>query len=244
MQKNYLSELPHNSIPILDRGFVGLVDSMGDDRSIVQAARVSYGEGTKTVREDEKLIDYLYKHRHTTPFEMVELKFIARMPIFVARQWVRHRTASLNEYSGRYSEMPSDMYLPPLERIQTQDGKNKQASSGEQVNSGAAAQAIMQAAFKESYRKYESLVELGVARELARIVLPVANYTEWYWKCNLHNLFNFLRLRMDSHAQYEIRMYANAMYELIKPIVPLACTAFERYQFQCVNIDNIDEGAE
>lgn len=236
-------------IPCLDHGFVGLVDSMGTDDSIVQAARVSYGKGTKKVSEDRGLIRYLLRHKHTTPFEMVDLKFHCKMPIFVARQWVRHRTSSTNEYSARYSLMSDEFYIPDPENLMPQSKDNKQGRAGE-INQEDKEELLrlMKTSFDSDYRVYQALLgdqnslanmhengyEIteefdGIARESARSVLPVANYTEWYWKINLHNLFHFIKLRLDPHAQYEIRVYAQAMYDLIKPIVPVACEAFEDY---------------
>ena len=224
-------------VPLLNHGFVGLIDSMGNDSSIVQAARVSYGAGTKKVSEDRGLIRYLLRNLHTTPLEMVEFKFHCKMPIFVARQWIRHRTASVNEYSGRYSVMVDEFYVPELENILPQSTTNKQGRGGEMSDEQ---KQKIQLAIRESnddcYDRYRQLLnddqmndlgEEGLAREMARGVLSVNNYTEWYWKIDLHNLFHFLGLRMDSHAQYEIRMFANAMYDAIKPIVPFAAEAFE-----------------
>lgn len=221
-----------NYIPLLNAGFVGLVDHMGNDDSIVQAARVSYGKGTKKVSEDRGLIRYLIRHNHTTPLEMVTFKFHAQMPIFVARQWIRHRTASVNEYSGRYSEMSEDMFLPELNTIKPQSTNNKQGRNGNYTEEVAE---YIQGSIKHknNYDQtiYKSLLDRDLAKEMARGVLSVNNYTEWYWQINLHNLFHFLKLRMDAHAQYEIRVFADAMYELIKPIVPIACEAFEDYIF-------------
>ena len=233
-------------IPIFDDGFVGLVDHMGDDSSVVQAARVSYGDGTKTVSEDSGLINYLMRNMHTSPFEMIQLKFHAKMPIFVARQWVRHRTASINEYSGRYSVMVNEFYIPNIEVIQPQAKDNKQGRGGEMsMEDRLAAQHAIQYANTRCYETYKALLGEegkdvyateftsdfeGISREMARGVLSVNNYTEWYWTANLHNLFHFLALRMDSHAQYEIRKFADAMYELIQPICPLSCKAFEDYR--------------
>jgi thymidylate synthase (FAD) len=228
------SEILNNPkyIPVLNAGFVGLVDHMGNDDSIVQAARVSYGKGTKKVSEDRGLIRYLVRHSHTTPLEMVEFKFHCQMPIFVARQWIRHRTASVNEYSGRYSEMSDDMFVPELSTIKPQSNSNKQGRDGEFSESQ---QKLIQTRIiqnnKEDQDEYKLLLDTGMAKEMARGVLSVNNYTEWYWKIDLHNLFHFLKLRMDAHAQYEIRVFADAMYELIKPIVPIACEAFEDYIF-------------
>lgn len=224
-------------IKCLDHGFVRLVDVMGDDGSIVQAARVSYGAGTKTVNEDRGLIRYLMRHKHTTPFEMVEFKFHIKLPIFIARQWIRHRTANVNEYSGRYSIMKDDFYLPDVDQIRPQSENNKQGRSDETF-SEEKANAIREklgSVQKELYTEYESLLGEELARELARINLPLSNYTEWYWKIDLHNLFHFLRLRIDSHAQYEIRVYGEAMAEIVKEIVPHAWQAFEDYSLNSAN---------
>jgi len=225
-----------NEIKCLDKGFVRLVDVMGDDSSIVQAARVSYGKGTKTVNEDRGLIRYLMRHKHTTPFEMVEFKFHVKLPIFVARQWIRHRTANVNEYSGRYSEMKDEFYLPSTEQIRTQSVINKQGRADETLPSEHTAEILdsTQAHYETSFELYQSLLEKGLTRELSRMVLPVANYTEWYWKIDLHNLFHFLKLRLDTHAQYEIRVYAEAMAELVKAIVPLAWEAYEHYMLNSI----------
>lgn len=218
-------------IDCLDKGFVRLIDVMGDDAAIVQAARVSYGTGTKKVLEDRGLIRYLLRHAHTTPFEMVEFKFHVKLPIFVARQWIRHRTANVNEYSGRYSEMKDEFYTPHPNDIRPQSVANKQGRSDETLPEGMAEQAAN--AFKsgqdEAYAQYQEFLEQGIAREIARINLPVSNYTEWYWKIDLHNLFHFLRLRIDAHAQYEIRVFAEAIAELVQPFVPYAWEAFEDY---------------
>ncbi|MBM4174176.1 MAG: FAD-dependent thymidylate synthase [Ignavibacteria bacterium] len=225
------SALLDKRIDCLDKGFVRLIDVMGDDASIVQAARVSYGSGTKKVHEDRGLIRYLLRHAHTTPFEMVEFKFHVKLPIFVARQWIRHRTANVNEYSGRYSEMKDEFYTPSIQDIRPQSVSNKQGRSDETLPDGMAEQAAD--AFKkgqdDAYAQYQEFLEQGIAREIARINLPVSNYTEWYWKIDLHNLFHFLRLRIDAHAQYEIRVFAEAIAELVKPFVPHAWEAFEDY---------------
>ncbi len=224
-------------IKCLDHGFVRLVDVMGDDGSIVQAARVSYGAGTKTVNEDRGLIRYLMRHKHTTPFEMVEFKFHIKLPIFIARQWIRHRTANVNEYSGRYSIMKDDFYLPDLNQIRPQSENNKQGRSDETF-SDEKAKAIQEKlgnVQKELYTEYETLLGEDLARELARINLPLSNYTEWYWKIDLHNLFHFLRLRIDSHAQYEIRIYGEALAGIVKEIVPHAWQAFEDYSLNSAN---------
>jgi thymidylate synthase (FAD) len=218
-------------IDCLDKGFVRLIDVMGDDAAIVQAARVSYGSGTKKVLEDRGLIRYLLRHAHTTPFEMVEFKFHVKLPIFVARQWIRHRTANVNEYSGRYSEMKDEFYTPNPNDIRPQSVLNKQGRSEETLPDGMADQAAnaFKAGQDEAYAQYQEFLEQGIAREIARINLPVSNYTEWYWKIDLHNLFHFLRLRIDAHAQYEIRVFAEAIAELVKPFVPHAWEAFEDY---------------
>ncbi len=216
--------------PILEHGYVVLVDYMRDDDAIVQAARVSYGQGTKTVRDDRGLIRYLMRHRHTTPFEMVEFKFLIRLPIYVARQFVRHRTASINEYSSRYSVMPEEYDVPALESIREQSLRNRQGRGDalpEEVQK--AFRAEVERIGNESYASYTGFLEKGVARELARIVLPVGYYTEWYWKIDLHNLFHFLSLRLDAHAQEEIRLYAQAMAEIVRQVTPVAYQAFEDF---------------
>ena len=223
--------LIQKEIKCLDKGFVRLVDVMGDDSSIVQAARVSYGKGTKTVSEDRSLIRYLMKHRHTSPFEMVEFKFHVKLPIFVARQWIRHRTANVNEYSGRYSEMKDDFYLPDLESIRTQSTVNKQSRSEENIPDDISLTILSKLKDTQSFlfSEYQEFLEKNLARELARINLPLSTYTEWYWKIDLHNLFHFLKLRLAEEAQYEIRIYAEKIVELIKPFVPLAWEAFEDF---------------
>lgn len=227
------SEAEHaeKMIPCLDKGFVRLVDVMGDDAAIVQAARVSYGSGTKKVHEDRGLIRYLLRHMHTTPFEMVEFKFHIKLPIFVARQWIRHRTANVNEYSGRYSEMKDEFYVPAIDQVRAQSVSNKQGRADEAfpVDEAERIIAMMESSQQQAYAEYQQMLSQDLAREIARINLPVSNYTEWYWKIDLHNLFHFLRLRIDAHAQYEIRVYAQAMADLIKPYVPMAYEAFEDY---------------
>ncbi len=224
-------DTPAREIACLNCGFVRLVDHMGGDDAIVQAARVSYGKGTKSVTEDRGLIRYLMRHLHTSPFEMVEFKFHVKLPIFVARQWIRHRTASVNEYSGRYSVMKDEFYVPNPEAIHFQSRKNKQGRSTDDVPAELRAKVldILSASQRQLYGEYEGMLDADIARELARINLPLSLYTEWYWKIDLHNLFHFLRLRMDDHAQYEIRVYADAIAALIKPIVPFAWEAFEDY---------------
>lgn len=210
---------------------VTLVDHMGNDSSIVQAARVSYGEGTKTVNEDRQLIRYLMRHWHTTPFEMVEFKFHVKVPIFVARQWLRHRTASVNELSARYSVVKDDYWLP--DEYRTQSKVNKQCSS----NEGFTDESVLKSqkySCDLAFEVYEGLLERGISRELARTHLPQSAFTEFYWKIDLHNLFHFLRLRMHDHAQKEIRDCACKIFELVKPIVPVACEAFEDYRLNSV----------
>lgn len=217
--------------PVLDKGFVRLVDYMGGDARIVQAARVSYGAGTKTVREDAALIDYLLRHQHTSPFEQVVLTFHIRMPVFVARQWVRHRTARMNEVSGRYSVMSEDCYLPAAEDIAVQSADNKQGRANEPVSQAQADEVLAQmtADQQHAYDGYQQLLENGIARELARINLPLSLYTELYWQIDLHNLFHFLKLRLDSHAQREIRAYAQVLLDITKKVAPLAAASFENH---------------
>ena len=225
------SNLLNKEFQCLDKGFVRLVDYMGDDEAIVQAARVSYGKGTKTINEDRSLIRYLMRHKHTSPFEMVEFKFHVKLPIFVARQWIRHRTANVNEYSGRYSEMKDEFYIPDIDQIRPQSTLNKQGRSNEIFPEETSKEIInqLETTQRKLFGEYSQLLEIDLARELARINLPLSSYTEWYWKIDLHNLFHFLRLRLDYHAQYEIRVYGEAIAEIIRPIVPLAYEAFEDY---------------
>lgn len=215
----------------LDKGFIRLIDVMGDDTAIVQAARVSYGEGTRSVSDDRKLIRYLMRHRHTSPFEMVEFKFHIKLPIFVARQWIRHRTASVNEYSGRYSIMREEFYVPEPTQLRPQSSLNRQGRADEPLPTELAEELItrLEQTQQRLYAEYQELLQHDLARELARINLPLALYTEWYWKIDLHNLFHFLRLRMDEHAQYEIRVYAYTIANIVKVVVPLAWEAFEDY---------------
>lgn len=232
-------EKDKNYIPVLDHGFVGLVDHMGSDNAIVQAARVSYGAGTKQVQDDRNLIRYLMRHEHTTPFEMCEVKFHIKLPIFVMRQLVRHRTASMNEYSARYSVLTDEFYIPELEQIQKQSTTNKQGreESAWGFQEKRDIQHAFQRSFHNAYKEYASLLgkeDSGLARELARSVLPVGGYTELYWKANLKNFLHMARLRMDPHAQWEIRAFARAMYDLVKPLFPEACSAFEDYAVNSV----------
>ena len=231
---------PDGAIRVLDKGFVRLVDVMGDDSSIVQAARVSYAKGTKSVSEDEGLIRYLMRHQHTTPFEMVEFKFHCRMPIFVARQWIRHRTANVNEMSARYSEMPDWFYNPTAEMCTTQSAQNKQGGTGDEVEGSAEAAKAFEKLHEETYRLYEGFLGKNMRRELARAALPVSLYTEWYWKIDLHNLFHFLKLRLDKHAQYEIRVFAEAMAGVVKQRVPMAWRAFEDYSVEGMVLSRLE----
>lgn len=218
-------------IPVLDKGFVRLVDYLGGDQRIVQAARVSYGSGTKSFRQDRALIHYLLRNWHTSPFEQVILTFHTKMPIFVARQWVRHRTARLNEISGRYSVMKDEFYVPSPEHIRPQSQDNKQGRSEERFSAETEAEVIRLFSEEQSqvYGTYQKLLDLGLAREIARNNLPLSLYTEWYWQIDLHNLFHFLRLRMDAHAQYEIRAYAEALAQCAKAVAPIAYEAFEEH---------------
>ena len=211
---------------------VRLVDYMGNDAAIVQAARVSYGEGTKSVLEDRQLIRYLMRHWHTTPFEMVEFKFHVKVPIFVARQWLRHRTASVNELSARYSIVKDDVWVPDIYRKQSTTNKQGSEDSFEDSSAHKSQEHSCEIAFDV----YNGLVERGIARELARVHLPQSTFTEFYWKINLHNLFHFLRLRMDDHAQKEIHECSRIIFDLIKPIVPLACEAFIDYRVNSLTI--------
>lgn len=231
-----LENILEKEFKILDHGFVRVVDYMGNDSAIVQAARVSYGAGTKKVNEDQGLINYLMRNSHTTPFEMCEIKFHIKAPYFVARQWVRHRTANINEYSARYSIVDQDYYIPNSEEIALQSSNNKQGR-GELVNENLSQliQETIKNTSEEQYQKYSSMLENGVAREIARIVLPLNYYTEFYWKIDLHNLMHFLKLRTDPHAQYEIRVYALQMLEIMKLWVPLASQAFQDYKLSSRN---------
>ena len=233
---------------IHEHGFIALVDCMPRlapagqtaDSAIVQAARVSYGQGTKKVSEDRGLIRYLMRHHHTTPFEMVEFKFHIAMPVFIARQWIRHRTANVNEYSGRYSVMPDRFYRPTVDNVRRQSQANRQGGE-EQIDASTAERFLAYLARAEAmYGEYETLTAAGVSRELARCGLPLSVYTEWYWKCDLHNILHFLALRMDSHAQQEIRDYAFAMYRLIEPIVPITMEAFRDYRLNAVTLSGLE----
>ena len=223
-------------IPCLDHGFVRLVDVMGDDAAIVQAARVSYNSGSKSPEEDAKLIRYLMKHRHTSPFEMVEFKFHVKMPIFVARQWHRHRTASINEVSGRYTEMKDEFFSPSFEEMRTQDKANKQASGTDTIPDGDNASLNMNVSMNLIFAEYQTNLRRGLSREMARVILPLATYTEFYWKIDLHNLLHFLKLRMDSHAQPEIQVYGHALAKIVKDRVPIAYEAWYDHVLTAVTL--------
>jgi thymidylate synthase (FAD) len=223
------------AIPVLDHGFVRVVDYMGDDAAIVQAARVSYGRGTRAARDDRGLIRYLMRHWHSTPFEMCEIKLHVKLPVFVARQWIRHRTANVNEYSARYSILDREFYTPAPEHLAAQSSSNRQGR-GEVLEGEHAERAlrVLRAEADRAFDAYDGLLggedAPGLARELARMALPLSTYTQWYWKVDLHNLFHFLRLRADPHAQYEIRVYADAICDLVRAWVPHAWEAFEDYR--------------
>lgn len=225
-----IDEILYEEHKVLDYGFIRVVDYMGSDSAIVQAARVSYGKGTKQISQDEALIKYLMRHHHTTPFEMCEIKFHVKLPIFVARQWIRHRTANVNEYSARYSILDNEFYIPKPEHIAKQSDNNKQGS-GEAFDPYTSKK-IIDSLTNDSnlvYSHYEKFIEQGLAREIARTNLTLNYYTQFYWKIDLHNLLHFLRLRADKHAQYEIRVYAEVMLDIIKKWVPLAYSAFVEY---------------
>lgn len=221
-------EILDKEYKVLDKGFVRLVDYFGGDQRIVQSARVSYGEGTKTVSQDGALIDYLLRHQHTSPFEQVVMTFHLKMPIFVARQWVRHRMGRMNEVSGRYSIMKEEFYVPEEDKVSPQSKDNKQGRSDVAFESETAKKIIkeLEEGQKSAYENYSELIDLGLARELARINLPLSLYTEFYWEMDLHNLFHFLKLRLDSHAQYEIRVYAEAILEICRKVAPMATSSF------------------
>jgi len=244
-----LEEILYEPIPILDHGFVRVIDYMGDDAAVVQAARVSYGRGTKKVLEDQGLIRYLLRHWHTTPFEMAEIKFHVKLPIFVARQWVRHRMANLNEYSARYSRLDREFYLPDAATLGVQSSANRQGR-GEVLGADEAATVLnlLRADAEQCYDHYAWMLNedeagqpldsgrSGLARELARMNLTLNTYTQWYWKTDLHNLMNFLRLRADAHAQFEIRVYAEAMVDILKRWVPYTHDAFLEYRMNAAQL--------
>lgn len=230
---------------VLDKGFVRLVDYLGSDERIVQAARVSYGGGTKTYRKDKGLINYLLRNDHTSPFEQVNFTFHIKMPIFVARQWIRHRTARVNEISGRYSVMSDECYVPEGEHIALQSEDNKQGRDDAPVSAQLQQQVIdlLTEDQRISYENYQKLLDMGIARELSRINLPLSLYTQWYWQMDLHNLFHFLRLRLDAHAQYEIRVYAQQIFQLIRTVCPIACEAFEEHRLNGVSFSGSEMDA-
>lgn len=245
-----LEDLLFEPIKILDHGFIRVIDYMGDDSAIVQAARVSYGKGTKQLNQDKGLINYLMRHKHTTPFEMCDIKFHIKLPIFVARQWIRHRTASINEYSARYSILGSEFYLPEKHNLTAQSQTNKQGRSNEEIPEDIADKvlALLEKDAKICYQHYIEMMNqdeqgnildestIGITRELARMNLTLNYYTEWYWKVNLHNLLHFLLLRADPHAQYEIRIYADKMLEIVKAWVPFTYDAFNEYRLEGNNV--------
>ncbi len=230
---------------VLDKGFVRLVDYLGSDERIVQAARVSYGGGTKSCREDKGLINYLLRNDHTSPFEQVIFTFHIKMPIFVARQWIRHRTARVNEISGRYSVMKDEFYIPDPADIARQSEDNKQGRANEALDPDTAEKVrrLMKKSQEQNYSDYEDLLGIDLARELSRINLPLSLYTEMYWQIDLHNLFHFLRLRMDMHAQKEIRDYAKILYEIAAKTCPLACEAFMEHKVQGIQLSGTEAEA-
>jgi len=244
-----LEEILFQPSQVLDHGFIRVIDYMGDDNAIVQAARVSYGRGTRRVSEDAGLIRYLIRHRHSTPFEMCEIKFHVKLPIFVARQWIRHRTANVNEYSARYSILDREFYIPAPAQLAAQSAVNRQGRGA--VLEGADAARVLNMLRTDAMQTYDHYAEMlnedadgnprdpdrpGLARELARMNLTLNTYTQWYWKTDLHNLFHFLSLRADAHAQYEIRVYADAMIAATRAWVPIACQAFEDYRMGAVSL--------
>jgi thymidylate synthase (FAD) len=244
-----LEDLMFQAIPVLDHGFIRVIDYMGDDGAIVQAARVSYGRGTRRVSEDAGLIRYLMRHHHSTPFEMCEIKYHVKLPIFVARQWIRHRTANVNEYSARYSILDREFYLPAPEQLQAQSSTNRQGREAPLTpDQAAAVLELLRTDAARCYDHYEQLLNEGeggapsrpdepkLARELARMNLTLNFYTQWYWKIDLHNLLHFLALRMDAHAQYEIRVYAEAIDALVQRWVPQAWEAFRDYRLEATTL--------
>lgn len=233
------------SFSVLDKGFIRLVDYLGSDQRIVQSARVSYGEGTKSYRQDKGLINYLLRNDHTSPFEQVVFTFHIKAPIFVARQWVRHRTARMNEISGRYSVMKDEYYVPASENIALQSEDNKQGRKNESVDAETAAkiQEILTKDATSTFDAYHELLDMGLAREIARINLPLSMYTEWYWEIDLHNLFHFLALRIDGHAQWEIRAYAEIMLEMVRKVCPIATEAFENHKLGGLKLSRDERAA-
>ncbi len=244
-----LEEVLYEPIPVLDHGFIRVVDYMGDDAAIVQAARVSYGAGTKRARDDSGLINYLMRHWHTSPFEMCEIKLHVKLPIFVARQWIRHRTASVNEYSARYSILDREFYVPDAAHLAGQSSTNRQGRAD--ILEGDEAKRVFQILKEDAETSYDHYEEMlnenaegekldenrsGLARELARMNLPVSFYTQWYWKTDLHNLMHFIRLRADAHAQYEIRAYADVLHDLLERWVPITASAFDNHRAGAANL--------
>jgi thymidylate synthase (FAD) len=244
-----LEEVLYQAMPVLDHGFVRVIDYMGDDNAVVQAARVSYGKGTKKVSEDKGLIHYLMRHRHSTPFEMCEIKFHVKLPIFVARQWIRHRTANVNEYSARYSILDREFYIPAPEQLAAQSVANRQGRGD--VLTGAEAARVLDILKQDSTSAYDHYAEMlneseagetidaekqGLARELARMNLSLNFYTQWYWKIDLYNFMHFLSLRADPHAQYEIRVYAEAMLDMLRKWVPLTADAFDQHRLHAITL--------
>lgn len=242
-----LDNILGHAFEVLDCGFIRVIDYMGDDAAITQAARVSYGEGTKSVSDDRGLIRYLMRHWHTTPFEMCEIKLHVKLPVFVARQWIRHRTANVNEYSARYSILDKEFYIPRPDQMMFQSTDNKQGRSGQlDLAEANAVRRILIEDADRAYANYQDMIEpdgYGLARELARINLPTNIYTQWYWKVDLHNLLHFLRLRADAHAQWEIRQYANVICELVKAWVPHTYEAFEDYRLHAVTFSRQEMNA-
>ena len=246
-----IEKLLYKDFPVLDHGFIRVIDYMGDDQSVVQAARVSYGKGTKKVSEDRGLIRYLMRHRHSTPFEMCEIKLHVKLPIFVARQWIRHRTASINEYSARYSVLDKEFYIPSEKNLAIQSNINKQGR-GKVLSKNRSQEALkmLKDDAQKTYQTYEYLLnetnegkiinknKEGLTRELARINLTLNTYTQWYWKTNLHNLMNFIQLRADDHAQYEIRVYAKIIFDIMKKWEPLTSEAFKSYRSGSVELSS------
>lgn len=244
-----VEEILYQPISVLDHGFVRVIDYMGDDSAVVQAARVSYGKGTKKISEDRGLIQYLMRHRHSTPFEMCEIKFHVKLPIFVARQWIRHRTANVNEYSARYSILDREFYIPAPEHLAAQSVSNRQGRGD--VLQGAEAARVLDLLKQDSERAYDDYAWMlneteqgetvdagrqGLARELARMNLSLNFYTQWYWKVDLQNFMHFLSLRADAHAQYEIRVYAEAMLDVLRRWVPLSAEAFDQHRLHAVTL--------
>lgn len=255
-----LEEILYEPQRVLDHGFIRVVDYMGDDASIVQAARVSYGKGTKAINKDQGLINYLMRHRHTTPFEMCDIKFHIKLPIFVARQWIRHRTASVNEYSARYSILGNEFYIPERQHLAAQSQTNRQGRADEVLPEELAGK-VLDTLKDDATRCYDNYItmmnedeegniidenSIGLTRELARMNITLNYYTEWYWKINLHNLMHFVALRADPHAQYEIRAYADVMLDILRRWVPFASHAFEEYRMNAANfsrseLDNLQK---